>query len=210
MAAPARPRLRSPPCPPAQSRLPIFFRIRGCWIVSTQFTLVPAKSGEPLIAPAPQIAAAVSPQRRFSSQARGAMLWSTNSGRPIFPSRKIALFRLLYDAARMGVAQGGDRKALYLRDRHQCGVAFHGYATRMCATSQRFCSLTVAPPSPPQLHETAVAALRPVTPVDDHRRGARRAQRVMSDVQNVAGVAFETTPSVLIVGAGAAGVLRPP
>ena len=136
-------------------------RAAGGWIISTHFTLVPGRGGEPMISPHLK---ALRPFLRKGDFAPGA--WGhalVDELAPVrFPDRENRLFRLLHDAARMGAAQGGRSSgsivggivtnggvASTVRDAHvrdfETVVLEDG-----CAAFDR------------ATHETAIAALKPV------------------------------------------------
>lgn len=72
---------------------PLANRIRkaGGWIISTQFTLVPAKGGEPLISPHLEGASPLSSPRATSFPAAGDISLSMNSHRRISASRRLPI-----------------------------------------------------------------------------------------------------------------------
>ncbi len=92
-------------------------RDKGGWVVSTQFTLVPGKGGEPLISPHLK---AMRPFLGKGDFAPGS--WATRSwmnSNPQTSCREGRLFRVLHDADGVGAAQGRHREALRVRHRHQ-------------------------------------------------------------------------------------------
>ena len=113
-------------------------RAKGGWIVSTHFTLVPGKGGEPLISPHLQELRPFLHEGRFRAGRWGhALVDELAAGRP--DGREDRLFRLLHDAAGMGAAQGRHRASSTSPASSPMAASPRRCATRMCATSRRSC-----------------------------------------------------------------------
>lgn len=139
------------------------FRARGGWIVSTHFTLVPSKGGEPMISPHLKALRPFLAKGDFHPGAWGHALVE-ELARADLSVEKIAysafyMTRLEWVLRKAGIEQlyvagivtnGG--VASTLRDAHVRDLATVLLSDGCAAFS-------------PALHETAVAALRPITPV---------------------------------------------
>ncbi len=138
-------------------------RERGGWIVSTHFTLVPGKGGEPLIAPHLR---SLRPFLRKGDFQPGA--WGHALVDELGPA-DLSVEKIAYSAFYMTRLEWVLRKAeierLYI-----CGIVTNGGVASTVRDAHVRDLATVllsdgCAAFSPQLHETAVAALRPVTPV---------------------------------------------
>ena len=158
----ARRSRRSPRCPRVSKPLADLVRAsKAAWIVSTHFTLVPGKGGEPMISPHLKKLRPFLAQGRFPPGRLGPRAGRRTRARR-FVGREGRLFRLLHDPARMGAAQGGHREARMLAASSPTAASLRRCATRMCATSTTVLLADGCAAFSPEIHETAIAALRPV------------------------------------------------
>ena len=136
-------------------------RAGGGFIVSTHFTLVPGRGGEPLISPHLK---ALRPFLRKGDFAPGA--WGHALVDELAPSdfqiEKIAYSAFYMTRLEWVLRKTGIDTADRRRHRHQWRRRVDG-ARRPCrATSRQSCSRTAAPPSTVRPTQTAIAALKPV------------------------------------------------
>lgn len=137
------------------------FRIRGGWIVSTHFTLVPAKGGEPMIAPHLR---SLRPFLRRGDFQPGA--WGHALVDELGPA-DLSVEKIAYSAFYMTRLEWVLRKAQIERLYVGGIVTNGGVASTVRDAHVRDLATVLLSDGcaafSPQLHETAVAALRPVT-----------------------------------------------
>jgi ureidoacrylate peracid hydrolase len=139
------------------------FRRKGGWIVSTQFTLVPSKGGEPIIAPHLKSLRPFLHKGDFQPGAWGHALVDE-----LGPA-DLSIEKIAYSAFYMTRLEWALRKT-GIEQIHVCGIVTNGgVASTLRDAHVRDLSTVLLSDGcaafSPQLHETAVAALRPVTPV---------------------------------------------
>jgi len=139
------------------------FRSKGGWIVSTQFTLVPSKGGEPIIAPHLK---SLRPFLRKGDFQPGA--WGHALVDELGPA-DLSIEKIAYSAFYMTRLEWALRKT-GIEQIYVCGIVTNGgVASTLRDAHVRDLSTVLLADGcaafSPQLHETAVAALRPVTPV---------------------------------------------
>ena len=162
-------------------------RASGGWIVSTHFTLVPGRGGEPMISPHLKELRPFLAQGRFPAGRLGprAGRRARASG---FPGRENRLFRLLHDAARVGVAQGGHRAALCRRHRHQRRRRLDR-ARRACARfRRRSCSPTAA-------QRSTERCTRPRSSAAARGARSRRSRTAIAEIGGMSRAAAEASSS---------------
>jgi len=138
-------------------------RASGGWIVATQFTLVPAKGGEPLISPHLK---ALRPFLAKGDFAPGA--WGHALVDELAPA-DLSIEKIAYSAFYMTRLEWALRKA-GVEKLYVAGIVTNGGVASTVRDAQVRDLETVllsdgCAAFSPQLHETAVAALRPIVPV---------------------------------------------
>jgi ureidoacrylate peracid hydrolase len=136
-------------------------RKKGGFVIATLFTLVPGKDGEPILSPHLKNLRPFPGERRFRARLLGTATGRSASARR-FSDREGELFRFLYDASRMGVAQERDRAARRGRDRDEWRREFHR-ARRACAGHRDVVLSDGCAAFSREVHDTAIEALRPVS-----------------------------------------------
>ena len=179
-------------------------RARGGWIVSTHFTLVPAKGGEPMISPHLK---ALRPFLAKGDFLPGA--WGHALVDELAPA-DLTVEKIAYSAFYMTRLEWVLRKAgiekLYVAGIVTNGGVASTVARRACARSRDGLALRRLRGLFAECARDRGRGACGPSRRNDGRRGDRGLERGMSGVLEARGVVFEAEASVLIVGAGAAGL----